>query len=639
MRICVLRKVAVLAPNIPALYELHFAVPMAGAVLSALNVHLDSAMVSVLLTSSEAKLLFVDYQLIEVAKGALRILSEKGIRPPSLVLIPEPQGWISGAKVEASVSEFVEYEALVAAGESGFVVLRPNDECDPIALNYTLETTSSPKGVAYSHREAYLNSMAAILLNEMQSSPVYLWTVPMFHCNGWCLTWGMAAQGGTNVCLRNVTSKGIFDSIATHSVTHMGGAPAVLNMIVNATETERRLVLGKVRVMTGAAPPPPEVLFEMEDQGFSIIYERGVVGTYEPETVGGRSQKASPSPSPAAWLVKEDLALMSTWCLASKEPDRNRKGASLWIRVHNLLQEAENLEGISVKSREAMRCRWRRLDENVKKWVTAYEEASRKRTGMSKRDIEEEAHAIYETKRGNRFQNLVVFNEVMSKHPRWEIKLDQDSTHAHPENKEGNEESGDNSKRSRTNENGEYTIPSTPGTPTSGCSINPRLTNGDNSENKGKRKASEPSSTNEAVAEIRALIHPINGDNAENNVKRKASESSSTNEVAAEIRAPMAIIHPSNGDNAKSEGKHKESESSSTNEVAAEIRALRLIVENGIDVMRELGSTRIDLELKREQRKAMKMNQVLLNTLLAKDHLTPTDEEMKRQLMAIVFKQ
>ncbi|XP_057776163.1 butanoate--CoA ligase AAE1 [Salvia miltiorrhiza] len=274
--------VAALAPNIPAMYELHFAVPMAGAILSTLNIRHDSAMVAVLLTHSEAKLIFVDYQFLDVAKGAFKILSEKGIPLPSLILIPEPYDSVSGAKAMAEVTE---YESLLSSGENEFAVVRPNDEWDPISLNYTSGTTSSPKGVVFSHRGAYLNSMAAILLNEMQSMPVYLWTVPMFHCNGWCLTWGVAAQGGTNICLRNVTAKGIFDSIATHRVTHMGGAPTVLNMIINVAASERRPLPGRVTVMTGAAPPPPQVLFEMEEQGFNITHAYGLTETYGPGTV------------------------------------------------------------------------------------------------------------------------------------------------------------------------------------------------------------------------------------------------------------------------------------------------------------------------------------------------------------------
>lgn len=278
--------VAALAPNIPAMYELHFGVPMAGAVLCTLNIRHDSAMVSTLLKHSEAKMIFVDYQLLDTAQEALKILSKARTKLPRLVLIPECdklQPTISNSG--PTVAGDLEYETLIAMGKTDFDIRWPNDEWDPIALNYTSGTTSRPKGVIYSHRGAHLNSLAAVLLNEMGSMPVYLWTVPMFHCNGWCLTWGVAAQGGTNVCLRNVTAKGIFDSISQHRVTHMGGAPTVLNMIINAPVGDQRPLPGKVAVMTGGAPPPPQVLFNMKELGFGVFHSYGLTETYGPGTV------------------------------------------------------------------------------------------------------------------------------------------------------------------------------------------------------------------------------------------------------------------------------------------------------------------------------------------------------------------
>nr|AFD33353.1 acyl-activating enzyme 9 [Cannabis sativa] len=282
--------VAVLAPNIPAMYELHFGVPMAGAILCTLNIRHDSAMVSVLLRHSEAKVFFVDYQFLHIAQGAIDMLSKKGSKPPLLVLIPECDDDqlstdISSSSNAISASVKLEYEQLLSTGNLDFEVIIPKDEWDPISLNYTSGTTSSPKGVIYSHRGAYLNSLAGVLLNEMHSMVVYLWCVPMFHCNGWCLPWGIAAQGGTNVCLRNVTAKGIFDSIAKHKVTHMGGAPTVLNMIINASATERKPLPSKVSIMTGAAPPPPSLLFKMEEMGFNVTHSYGLTETYGPGTV------------------------------------------------------------------------------------------------------------------------------------------------------------------------------------------------------------------------------------------------------------------------------------------------------------------------------------------------------------------
>ncbi|XP_030950209.1 probable acyl-activating enzyme 1, peroxisomal [Quercus lobata] len=277
--------VAALAPNIPAMYELHFGVPMVGAVLCTLNTRHDSAMVSVLLRHSEAKIIFVDYQFLHIAQGAIDILSKTRTKLPLLILIPESDQSSSNISNTISTSKNLEYESLLLTGRLDFEVRWPNDECDPISLNYTSGTTSSPKGVIYSHRGAYLNSLAVALFNEMSSMPVYLWCVPMFHCNGWCLTWAVAAQGGTNVCQRNVTARGIFENISQHKVTHLGGAPTVLNMIINAAASERRTLPGKVAVMTGAAPPPPHVLFKMEELGFIVTHSYGLTETYGPATV------------------------------------------------------------------------------------------------------------------------------------------------------------------------------------------------------------------------------------------------------------------------------------------------------------------------------------------------------------------
>ncbi|KAK1406670.1 hypothetical protein QVD17_42178 [Tagetes erecta] len=272
--------VAVLAPNIPEMYELHFAVPMAGAIICTLNIRHDSKMVSTLLRHSNAKLIFIDHQFIDVAKGAIEIMSKSSATLPQLVLILD-----SNNPPAVPKSEIIQYETLLEMGNLDFEIRRPIDECDPIALNYTSGTTSSPKGVVYSHRGAYLNSLAAVLLNEMPSMSVYLWTVPMFHCNGWCLTWAVAAQGGTNVCLRLVTAKGIFENISRHQVTHMSGAPTVLNMIINAPATERLPLPGKVTVMTGGAPPPSQVVYGMEQLGFYVCHSYGLTETYGPGTV------------------------------------------------------------------------------------------------------------------------------------------------------------------------------------------------------------------------------------------------------------------------------------------------------------------------------------------------------------------
>ncbi|XP_026402791.1 probable acyl-activating enzyme 1, peroxisomal [Papaver somniferum] len=276
--------VAVLAPNIPAMFELHFGAPMAGAVLCTLNIRHDSAMISVLLKHSEAKVILVDYQFLEVAQAALDILSSTKSKTPLLVLIPESD-ILYPETSKTSPGKYLEYENLIGTGQDDFEIRKPNDEWDPISLNYTSGTTSSPKGVVYHHRGAYLNSLAAILLNGIGPNPVYLWTVPMFHCNGWCLIWGVAAQGGTSICIRNVSAQTIFDSISLHRVTNMAGAPTVLNMIANAPPNVKKPLPSKVEVMTGGAPPPSQVLFKLEELGFGITHSYGLTETYGPATI------------------------------------------------------------------------------------------------------------------------------------------------------------------------------------------------------------------------------------------------------------------------------------------------------------------------------------------------------------------
>ncbi|KAL6596642.1 hypothetical protein ACP70R_047285 [Stipagrostis hirtigluma subsp. patula] len=287
--------IAVFAQNIPAMCELHFAIPMAGAVICTLNSRLDAAMAAVLLQHSEAKVVFVDHVLLDIAQQTLGLVSKNGARSPLVVLIKElidKSSPDSDANTETCLrAGHYEYEALLTNGWSPeFTVRWPADENEPIALNYTSGTTSRPKGVVYSHRGAYLNSIATVLMNGMAAAPVYLWTVPMFHCNGWCHVWGVAAMGGTNVCLRRVTAAAIFDGIARHGMTHMGGAPTVLNMIVNAKAEERRpLHAGgrrPVTVKAGGAPPPPQVLLRMEALGFHfhVIHGYGLTETYGPTT-------------------------------------------------------------------------------------------------------------------------------------------------------------------------------------------------------------------------------------------------------------------------------------------------------------------------------------------------------------------
>ncbi|KAK6124920.1 hypothetical protein DH2020_041331 [Rehmannia glutinosa] len=235
----------------------------------------DPSMISVLLQHSEAKIIFVDYQFLHIAQAAFDLLSENKLKPPALVLISE----YTPPSPSDPVSNTHDYESLLASGDSKYITKQPNTEFDPISINYTSGTTSRPKGVVYNHRGAYLNALATASLHGMINTPVYLWTVPMFHCNGWCLIWGLAALGGTNICLRHVSPKEIFDNISLNQVTHMGGAPTVLNMIVNSKD--QKPLPHKVEIMTGGAPPPPPDPFENRGVGiqcFSLVWAHETCG-------------------------------------------------------------------------------------------------------------------------------------------------------------------------------------------------------------------------------------------------------------------------------------------------------------------------------------------------------------------------
>jgi acyl-CoA synthetase (AMP-forming)/AMP-acid ligase II len=269
--------VSVLAPNIPAVYEMHFAVPMAGAVLNTINIRLDAKNIATILSHSGAKVFFVDYQYKELASKALSFLD--GAVPSIIACIDDidtPTGVQFGQ---------LEYEHLVQRGNPGYTGELVQDEWDPIALNYTSGTTSAPKGVVYSHRGAYLSSLSLILGWEMGNAPVYLWSLPMFHCNGWTFTWGVAARGGTNVCIRNTSAKDMYHNIAEHAVTHMCCAPIVFNILLEARPHERREITSPVEILTGGAPPPASLLQDIERLGFHVTHAYGLTEATGPALV------------------------------------------------------------------------------------------------------------------------------------------------------------------------------------------------------------------------------------------------------------------------------------------------------------------------------------------------------------------
>ncbi|KAL3838750.1 hypothetical protein ACJIZ3_023341 [Penstemon smallii] len=272
--------VSVLAPNIPAMYEMHFAVPMAGAVLNAINTRLDAKNIATILKHSEAKIFFIDYQYVPLARDALRLLMANSEASMPLVVVIDDIDSPTGVRLGA-----LEYEQLVARGNPRYSPEEIADEWDPITLNYTSGTTSEPKGVVYSHRGAYLSTLSLILGWEMKIAPVYLWSLPMFHCNGWTFTWGIAARGGTNVCIRNTTAKEMYESIELHKVTHMCCAPIVFNILLEAKPHERRPITTPVEILTGGAPPPAALLERIEKVGFHVVHAYGLTEATGPALV------------------------------------------------------------------------------------------------------------------------------------------------------------------------------------------------------------------------------------------------------------------------------------------------------------------------------------------------------------------
>uniref|UniRef100_J3LJL0 4-coumarate--CoA ligase n=1 Tax=Oryza brachyantha TaxID=4533 RepID=J3LJL0_ORYBR len=227
--------VSVLAPNVPAMYEMHFAVPMAGAVLNTINTRLDAKAVAAILRHSEAKLFFVDYQYVRLASDALQLVAGEG-RPVPLVAVIDDIDMPTGVRLGE-----LEYEGLVARGDPTVELPQLADEWDAVTLNYTSGTTSEPKGVVYSRRGAYLSTMSLLMSWVVGDEPVYLWTLPMFHCNGWTFTWGMAARGGVNVCIRDARAADIYRAIARHGVTHLCCAPVVFNILLEGGDAATQL--------------------------------------------------------------------------------------------------------------------------------------------------------------------------------------------------------------------------------------------------------------------------------------------------------------------------------------------------------------------------------------------------------------
>ncbi len=309
--------VAAVLANTPAMLEAHYGVPMAGAVLNTINTRLDAAIIAFILDHGDAKVLIADREYSKVVKEALARCQAK----PLVVDYDDPEFAGAGERLG-----FIEYEDFLREGDPDFYWPMPDDEWDAISLNYTSGTTGDPKGVVYHHRGAYLLALANVITCGMGKHPVYLWTLPMFHCNGWCFPWTLSVVAGTHVCLRAVRAAAMYDAIAGHKVTHLCGAPIVMATLLNAPVHEKKPLPHVVEFMTAAAPPPEAVLAAMKAAGFNVTHLYGLTETYGPAAINDWHLEwdTLPPPEQAAKKARQGVAYPVLQALDVIDPETMR---------------------------------------------------------------------------------------------------------------------------------------------------------------------------------------------------------------------------------------------------------------------------------------------------------------------------